>query len=182
MIEYLSSSQMNLYLGCSLKYKFRYIDKIPVSFKPSGLALGSIVHSALSWFHKQRMNGNNVELQDVLKIFDVDWFSQKLDTEIRYKKGEDETNLVVLGKEILALYFQKPHNGIKGAEIAFAVPLINPSNGKGLGISLEGFIDLIEEDGTIVEFKTSNQTITQRDVADNLQRSTLNRFRRLLTR
>lgn len=169
MIEYLSSSKMNLYLQCSLKFKFRYIDKIPTLFKPSGLALGSAVHSALSWFHKERMNGREVVLEEFLKIFDADWYSQKVDTYIRYKEGEEEIKLVVVAKELLALYFQQKHNGTKGAEVPFSVPLINPSNGKGLGLNLEGFIDLIEDDDTIVEFKTSNQTMNQKDLNGNLQ-------------
>jgi len=104
---------MNLFLQCSLKYKFRYIDKIPSLFKSSGLALGSAVHTALSWFHKEKMNGRKVALEDFLRIFDADWYSQKVDTHIRYKDGEEEMTLVVVAKELLALYFQQKHNGIK---------------------------------------------------------------------
>jgi len=169
MIEHLSSSQINLYLQCSLKYKFQYIDEIPRTFKPSGLALGSAVHSALSWFHKMEINGNKVALEDFLKIFDVDWYSQKVDTDIHYKKGEEEMNLVVMAKEMLALYFHQQHNGVKGTEIPFVVPLINPSNGKRLGINLEGFIDLIEKDETIVEFKTSTHSMNPKDIDSHLQ-------------
>jgi len=169
MIEHLSSSQMNLYLQCSLKYKFRYIDKIPVPFKPSGLAFGSAIHSTLSWFHKERKKGNEVTLGDFLRLFDTDWYSQRADAKIRYKSGEDDAKLAVIAKEILALYFHQEHNGVADSEIPFVVPLVNPSNGDRLGLNLEGFIDLIEKDDTIVEFKTSNQTFTQKNVDDNLQ-------------
>jgi len=169
MIEHLSSSQMNLYLQCSLKYKFRYIDKIPVPFKPSGLAFGSAIHSTLSWFHKERKKGNEVTLEDFLRLFDTDWYSQRADAKIRYKSGEDDAKLAFIAKEILALYFHQEHNGVADSEIPFVVPLVNPSNGYRLGLNLEGFIDLIEKDDTIVEFKTSNQTFTQKNVDDNLQ-------------
>jgi len=169
MIEHLSNSQINLYSQCSLKYKFQYIDEIPRPFKPSGLALGSIVHSALSWLNKERMNGNKVTLEKLYKIFDSDWYSQKVDTEIRYKDGEEEMKLVVLGKEILGLYFPKPYNEIKGAEVPFVVPIINPGNGQRLGVDLEGIIDLIEGDDVIIEFKTSVQTVNQKDLNNNLQ-------------
>lgn len=169
MMDHLSSSQINLYTRCSLKYKFQYVDEIPRPFKPSGLALGSAVHSALSWFHKMKMNGNKVALDDFLKILDVDWYSQKVDTDIRYRDGEEETKLVVMAKEMLALYFNNPCGRVKGTEIPFVVPLINPDNGNGLSVNLEGFIDLIEEDDAIVEFKTSNQTMKQKDVDENLQ-------------
>lgn len=168
-MDHLSSSQMNLYLQCSLKYKFQYIDQLPKPFKPSGLALGSTIHSALSWFHKERMNGKDVSLEKFYRIFDADWFSQKIDTDIRYRDGEAEMKLVVMAKEMLGLYFYNPVKEVKGTEVPFVVPLINPSNGKGLGISLEGFIDLIEKDDTIVEFKTSQQTIDLRDINNHLQ-------------
>ena len=49
------------------------------------------------------------------------------------------------------------------------VPLVHPSNGKDLGIALEGFIDLIEGNDTIVEFKTSAQSMNQDDADDHLQ-------------
>ncbi len=77
MIEHLSNSQISLYSQCSLKYKFQYIDEIPKPFKPSGLALGSAVHSALSWLNKQRMNGDNVSLERLYKIFDADWYMSR---------------------------------------------------------------------------------------------------------
>ncbi|MFH1648469.1 MAG: PD-(D/E)XK nuclease family protein [Patescibacteria group bacterium] len=169
MLDHLSSSQINLYLQCSLKYKFQYIDTLPKPFRPSGLAFGSVIHSALSWFHKERMNGNGVTLERFYRIFDADWYSLKVDTDIRYKYGEADMKLVVMAKEMLGLYFHNPIKEVKGTEVPFVIPLINPSNGKNLGIDLEGIIDLIEADETIVEFKTSSQTINQKDINDHLQ-------------
>ena len=109
-MEYLSSSQINLYLLCSLKYKFNYIDKLPKTFRPSALAFGSAIHSAISWLHKEQMSGNNVTLENLHKIFSADWYVQKSDLEVRFKYGEVETNLLVMAKEMLGLYFQNPIN------------------------------------------------------------------------
>ena len=169
MPEYISASRINLYMQCSLKYKFRYIDKLPVSFKSSGLAFGSAVHSALDWLHRERMNGNGASLERLYKIIEADWYAQKLELDIRFKDGEDEERLVLLAKEILGLYFHEPANEIKGAEIPFTVPIINPSTGEKLEVNLEGFMDLIEKDGTIVEFKTSQQTMSLEDVINSIQ-------------
>ena len=44
-----------------------------------------------------------------------------------------------------------------------------PSICERLGINLEGYIDLIEKDDTIVEFKTSAQTMNQMNVGSHLQ-------------
>lgn len=169
MIDHLSSSQLNLYLQCSLKYKFQYLDELPKPFKSSGLALGSVIHSTLSWFHKEKMNGNGVSLERLFRILNADWYSQKVDTELRLKEGEEELKLMVMAKEFLALYFQNPVQEVKGTEIPFAIPLVNPIDGKALGISLEGIMDLIEKDETVVEFKTSSQTMDAREVHDHLQ-------------
>ena len=77
--------------------------------------------------------------------------------------------LTVLGKELLGLYFEEPYKAVKGTEIPFAVPIINPQTGQRLPIDLEGVIDLIEEDGTITEFKTSAQIMDPKEVDTHLQ-------------
>lgn len=166
-MDHLSASQMNLYFQCSLKYKFQYIDKLPKPFKASGLVFGSAIHSAISWFHKSQMAGRQVTLEKLYSIFTADWYGQKVESEIRYKESETETSLILLGREMLGLYFHQPRKQVKGTEIPFTVPLVSPGNGDHLGINLEGYIDLLEENDTIVEFKTSVKTMDLKDV--NLQ-------------
>jgi putative RecB family exonuclease len=159
MTGHLSATQMNLYLQCGLKYRFQYIDQLPKPFKASGLALGSAVHSALAWLHKEIMRGREVSLEKLFRTFEADWFSQSLDSEIRYRDGEHEAKVVIKGKEILGLYLHSPIGEPKGVEVPFLVPLSHPFNGETLDLPLEGFIDLIEKDGTVVEFKTSSRTL-----------------------
>lgn len=167
MMDHLSSSQLNLYLQCSLKYKFQYVDLIPKPFKSSGLAFGSAIHSAISWIHNERIGRNEVSLERLYRIFDADWYSQNADADVRYKNGESEMKLVIMGKEMLRMYFQEPVKKAKGTDVSFTVPLMNLKTGEDLGIDLEGFIDLIEEDDTIVEFKTSAQIMN--GIEDHLQ-------------
>ncbi len=168
-MEYLSSSQINLYSQCSLKYKFQYVDLLPKPFKPSGLAFGSAIHSTLSWFHRESMTNGRIPLEKLYRIFDADWYSQCTETEIRYKNGEDETRLVVLGKEMLAMYFKLQPSKAKGIDVSFSVPLIEPGNGKSPAIDIEGVIDLIEEGDVITEFKTSAQIMDSKDADESLQ-------------
>jgi len=169
MIDHLSASQINLYLQCPLKYRFQYVDQIPKPFKPSGLVFGSVIHSALEWFHKERLKGNGVSLEKLFKIFETDWYCQKVETIIRFKESGTETKLLVMGKELLGIYFRSPLNKIKGAEVPFLVPLLNPDNGKELEVPIEGIIDLIEEDDVVVEFKTSSATMDPQSLSDHLQ-------------
>jgi putative RecB family exonuclease len=169
MIDHLSASQLNLYLLCSLKYKFQYVDKLPKPFKSSGLVFGSSVHSAISWLQKQRMAGKTVSLEQMLRVFGADWFASGVEAEIHYKPGENETSLQLLGRELLSQYYAMPTNGVKGSEIPFVVPLVNPKNGQGTGINFEGYLDLLESEDTIVEFKTSLRSMDQKDADEHLQ-------------
>jgi integrase len=57
--EAISISQINLYLTCSLKYRFQYIDRLPRLVQSAGLVFGSAMHKALEWLHKERRNGRN---------------------------------------------------------------------------------------------------------------------------
>ena len=168
-MDHLSSSQINLYLLCGLKYKFNYIDLIPKSFRSSALAFGSAFHSALQWFHEEKMKGKEGKLETPYRIFDADWYSQKLSQTIRFKEGEQEMTMAHLGKEFLAMYAKEDLKPVKGCEVPFTVPLCNPTTGEDLGIPLKGYFDLVEAEDTIVEFKTSAQTLSADDIDSRLQ-------------
>ena len=168
-MDHLSKSQISLYFECSLKYRFRYIDELPIPFKSSGLAFGSCIHSSIEWFHKQKMRGNDVSLEKFFQILKADWYSQKADTDILYKDGETEDLLLLKGKEIVSLYFERAVEKVVAAEYPFEVPMVNLGNGETLDIPLQGIIDLIEADDGIVEFKTGAKAMSCQEVQNNLQ-------------
>lgn len=167
-MDHLSSSQINLYSQCSLKYKFQYVDQLPKPFKASGLVFGSAIHATLSWFHHELLAGRQPPLEQVNRVFEADWYGQTVESEIRYKENETATSLMLLGRGMLALYYQEPHHRVEGTELPFTVPLIDPVTGESLGINLEGFIDLLEKPDTIVEFKTSIKVMDIKDVTVQL--------------
>ena len=169
MIENLSASQINLYIQCSLKYKFQYIDHLPRPFKSSALAFGSVVHSTLDFFHKQKSRGNGVTLDKLLKIFDVDWFSQKVGNDIRYKNGETEGELLLQGKQILTKYFHSYEGKPVASETPFSLPLIELVTGEILGPTINGIIDLIEGEDAVVEFKTTAKTLDEGSAEESVQ-------------
>ena len=168
-IDHLSASQMGLYLRCSLKYRFQYIDRLPKPFKPSALAFGSAVHSTLEWFNRKRINGNSVSLEEFIRVFEADWFTQTVETDIRYKNGENESALLLMGKQMLTQYFHTDQKMPINAEIPFSLPVINSVTGETLSTRIEGFIDLIEEGHVIVEYKTSARSLREQDLHDSLQ-------------
>jgi putative RecB family exonuclease len=172
MRDHISVSQINQYLMCPLKYRFHYIDQLPRPFKPADLALGSAIHAAVEWWHKNRMiNGGGPEWQDVVRIFEADLQAQALDT-IRYKNGENIESLIEKGKQVLAVYLKEYRGaGIRAAELPFRVPLVDLETGEALSLPLDGYIDLVEADDTVVELKTAAKVYSPIEVVQHLQLS-----------
>ena len=168
---YLSASQMNLFLACPLKYRLKYIDQIPPPFKPSGLVLGSAVHSGIEWLHKRWQEGNRPDEEELLSIFEADLEAQMLE-EIRFRPGEDAVSLRETGGGLLKLYYSETEaRAPRAAELPFEVDLVHPPTGEILDVPLRGWIDLVEEDGTIVEIKTSARSPDDLTLAVHLQLS-----------
>ena len=94
-----SYSKMSMYRECPLKYKFKYVDKLPEKPK-SYFALGHSVHKALEFFHS-RLPVPPIE--ELKSSFEQDW---KLKTflEKGYADEEKERQDLEKGKKILERY------------------------------------------------------------------------------
>ncbi|RQV95827.1 PD-(D/E)XK nuclease family protein [bacterium] len=169
MLDHISVSQINLYLMCSLKYRFNYIDQLEKPFKPAGLAFGSSFHAALEWLHKQRLNDEDYSPDTLVSIFKADWQAQNCE-EIRFKKGDSAESLRDTGEKMLLKYLEQvPRTKPREVELEFRIPLINPETGEILELDLKGVIDLIEENDTIVDHKTSARVMDENAIANSLQ-------------
>src|SRR5712692_9657682 len=164
----ISVSQINLYRTCSLKYRFQYIDQLPKLTRPAALVFGSAVHAALEWLHKARKAGEQPPLEDLLRVFEADWHAQCLDVEISFP-DTSAAQFLVKGKELLSAYYHTRSRPVQDAEVFFQVPLVNPVTSEVLEVPLRGVMDLIETDGTLVEFKTSVRRVPVADLPDNVQ-------------
>ncbi len=167
--EALSVSQLNLYLTCSLKYRFQYVDRLPKLFRSANQVLGSAIHKTLELFHKELKKGRQRPLDWLLRCFEADWHAQCLDADIRYGNGDDAEKLILKGKELLSEYYRQPLPQVKDAELFFQIPLVNPETGEVLAVPLRGVIDLIEEGDVVAELKSSQKSWSLADLPDNLQ-------------
>ncbi len=167
-----SLSQIQTYLGCPLKYRFQYIDKIPKPWRASALAFGSSVHAAVEWFHKERLAGRSPPLLEVLKVFDADWYAQNMEPLV-FSERESKDSLTEKGGAMLQLYVESS-NGSKpiAVEQPFELELADPETGEVLDVRLRGIIDLVEEGETLVELKTAGRTLEQGGLERHLQLST----------
>ncbi len=167
--EAISVSQINLWLTCGLKYRFQYIDRLPRLSSAAAAVLGTAVHAALEWLHKERKAVRDPQLDRLLKVFEADWNAQCLDREIRFGGDDTADRLILKGKELLTEYYYLPPKPIRGAEVSFQIPLVNPATGEVLDVPLRGVIDLIEGEDELVEFKTSQKSWSLADLPDNIQ-------------
>jgi putative RecB family exonuclease len=168
----ISVSQVNTYLGCPLKYRFQYVDKIPRPWRVAAMAFGSSVHAAVEWFHKERLAGRSPELTQVLQVFDADWYAQNVEPLV-FSERESNDSLAEKGRAMLQLYVEST-NGVKpvAVEQFFELDLADPETGEVLDLRLRGVIDLVEEGETLVDLKTAGRTLEQGGLERHLQLST----------
>ncbi len=157
----ISVSQVNTYLGCSLKYRFQYVDKIPRPWRVAAMAFGTSVHAAVEWFHRERLAGRSVEMAEVLKVFDADWYAQNVEPLV-FSERESKDSIAEKGRAMLQLYVEST-NGIKpvAVEQFFELDLVDPETGEVLDVRLRGVVDLVEEGDTLIDLKTAGRTLEQ---------------------
>jgi putative RecB family exonuclease len=152
-MEPVSVSQVQAYLACPLKYRFQYIDRIPAPWRPAALAFGSSIHSAIEWFHRERLAGRSPTIEDVIGIFEADWYAANLGPVV-FGDRESKEGLGEKGAELLRLYVIETDGALPARiEERFEVDLVDPVTGEVLDVRLHGAIDLIDGD-TLVDLKT----------------------------
>ena len=168
----ISVSQVNAYLGCPLKYRFQYVDKIPRPWRVAAMAFGSSVHAAVEWFHRERLAGRSPELTQVLQVFDADWYAQNVEPLV-FSERESKDSLAEKGRAMLQLYVESS-NGTKpiAVEQPFELDLADPETGELLEVRLRGIIDLVEEDDVLVDLKTAGRTLEAGGLERHLHLST----------
>ncbi len=171
-METVSVSQIQTYLICPLKYRFQYIDKIARPWRAAALAFGASVHSAIEWFHRERLAGRSPLPDAAVAIFTADWFAQNLEPLV-FGDRESKDDLSAKGAELVRLYLGQS-NTATAVEEPFELELADPRTGELLDVNLRGRIDLLEVGGTLVDVKTAGRSFGSRglELERHLQLST----------
>jgi len=166
-----SVSQISCYLGCPLKYSFQYVQQLSKAFRPAALAFGASIHSAIEWLNKARLAGAEPSLEDVYQVFEADWFAQNLDP-LQFHPTDTKESLEAKARAMLEVYLAATQGSRPIAvEEGFSLDLCDPETGEVLDVPFKGFIDLVEEDGTVVDVKTAARATPQEDADRHLQLS-----------
>jgi len=163
--DYISPSQVAMYLRCPKQYEFRYIEGLK---RPPGVALteGKSHHVALEMNNTQKIESHeDLPTKQIVECFQ-DTFS---DQSKGIEEWEDETKDTVIerGTGLLNIYMKEMAPEIQpvAAEEQFTIPLqINDE-----AVDVNGFIDLEQEGPVVSDYKVVKRAKSEADAADDLQ-------------
>jgi len=142
-----------------------------MEYKSDAMLLGTAIHRVLEEYYIEKMSDHRLLLKDVHTIFETAWTDIAKDrTDIKYAAGKDFKSLLMLGKDLLSVWYQKQPNDdfkVLAIEEAFSFNLTD------IPIPIIGAMDLVEEDdsGTVIitDFKTSSRSYSVSEVDQNQQ-------------
>jgi len=150
--EVLSPSQVNCYLECAARWYYRYLVGLPEPLNAS-LGLGRAVDNAVSHYYRAKgAERKEPPAADVLDAYDVAWAG--VEAELVLGDGEDRDQLHAQGRELVKCYLSQLAPVTQPAIIDGQPAVQVPVEGEIAGVKVQGYIDLITEDGTVVDLKT----------------------------
>jgi putative RecB family exonuclease len=152
-----SASRLNCWLGCRLRFFFRYVQQIPKPPTPA-LHVGTVVHAVLQAWNMARWKKQPFRLEQFKGLFDKGWTEQaeQIDWENEEAAHKDTA------WSLLETYFKGTPIQSNEVPEAVEVPLEADLSKHGLP-TLIGVLDLVRARGRIVDFKTSGKTPTPDD-------------------
>ncbi|MCU0772440.1 MAG: PD-(D/E)XK nuclease family protein [Verrucomicrobia bacterium] len=150
----ISASRLSLWLGCKLKFFFRYVLQIKKAPTPS-MHAGSSVHAVLQAWSMSRWRREPFATERFKALFNVRWLALQAESKINWD-GEEEADRSSAWNA-LAHYFQE--TPIRADERPEAVEVAVSADLSARGLpTLVGVIDLVRSGGRIVDFKLTAKT------------------------
>jgi DNA helicase-2/ATP-dependent DNA helicase PcrA len=159
----LSYSQVDDYLTCPLRYKFRRIMRIPV-LPHHNLVFGLVCHNTIHYYLKMKMRGKTVTEKELLQAYEERWVNEG------FLSREHEEMRKKVGEEAMRLYFRRQESSDllpQFLEKKFRVLLE--------GVKLTGRwdrVDYLKEGGVVIDFKATavkDQKEADKRTRDSLQ-------------
>ena len=159
-LEHLSYSQIDTFKACPLKYKYRYVLKVPAAPYHT-LSFGQSLHDTLRHFHQLELQSSQPTLKDLLKLyrhhFRPEGYDSPAHKQARFRSGQTAL------RRYFAVYRQLLGRPLE-LETSFRLRIA--------GVPLIGTIDRIDQTATgleIIDYKTgSSQTKKQVDIDEQL--------------
>jgi RecB family exonuclease len=145
--QVLSPTQVRCFMDCHARWWFKY--KLKQPDPPNGnLALGRAVHWALTQNFAQKIETyEDLPLSGVLALFREAWALECDQAEFR--DDEDPSQLAFAGEALVGKYLDEVAPAIEPAAVELHV------EGEIGGVRVQGFIDVLDVDGRIIDLKTA---------------------------
>lgn len=164
-----SASQLQTYAMCPRKYAASYVLGLVPEFRSQALVLGSAMHSAIGWWFGEKLGGRAPGIPAAEEVLVADLAAGAAGTKMRWKASSLE-GMEEEARRLLRLYLtEHGQQPVASVEQPFQVDFWNDDTGEVLGRQLKGYFDLVREDGTVVELKTSSRGYDESDLARHLQ-------------
>ena len=175
----ISYSQMFVYLNCSLKYRFQYVERRQYERKSMNLIFGSCLHSVIERFYNTYKRKGEKETLDVLQEMFEHLMMLELEQEtvpIIYKKeAPDNQSAIDLGKSLIKAFHEDVDletYQVVDVEMPLRANLYN-EDGIDTGFELYGILDLLLMDDKqqclVVDNKTAVKPKSMKDVDTDIQ-------------
>ena len=150
--EHISPTSAKDYLGCSLRFFFGRVQAIPRDTSPA-LHLGKAVHAALQHYHLAVWRGGDTSPESIADAFDEVFTAMETDEgPVSWKTDKAREKAREDGLRVISAYLDSPE-ALKTSPKAVEVFLREEID--GLSVPLTGAIDLIQQDLTPIDYKTS---------------------------
>ena len=178
---HVSHSQIFTYLGCSLKYRFQYVEQRPQERVSIALPFGSAIHSAIERYYLSLKDRGALEpLETIQEVFADSLTAdlEKRDVPILYKKETPDRDAAIeMGWGLLKAFYEGID--LTGFEVVdVELPLtarLYTEDCQPTDLMVTGILDLVLRDaaGNIiaVDNKTAKQPYAQETVDEDLQLS-----------
>ena len=176
---HISHSQIFVYLNCSLKYQFMYVECRPPERLSVALPFGSAIHTGIEWYYRSlKDKGSLKPLKDLEELF-CDSLSLEIDHSdipIIYKKeAPDKDSVIKMGKGLLKVFYESVDltgKKIIDVELPLSAKLYTPE-GEATELNLIGVLDLVLRDQNgeliVIDNKTAAKPKSQSMVDEDMQ-------------
>ncbi len=171
-VDYISPTQIGQWFYCPLSYKYCYVDGIKPNSGNSYLSYGEALHAALALNFQQKIaSKKDLQTAEVIAEFKKSFRNSlaKLTQAQMYEYYANPKEMELIGEVVLESYMKKKAPLIQPTHVEFKFEI----RLKKYPIKMMGVIDLIDENGFIIDHKTVGASKmkewTQKTVDNNMQ-------------
>lgn len=149
LAEVLSPSQVRTFADCQARWWFKYGVGMADPPTPS-LGFGRALHVALETaMRHKKIAGRDLAAPEVIEVFGAVWRDEA--DQVAWSEDEGPEDLAMKGFALLELFMRDRAPSIQPAAVELDVA------GEIGGVAVRGRLDVLEVDGTIVDFKTAGR-------------------------